>query len=42
MSKMQPTTLREIVSIAAEKLGALSDKLPLQRRLEANNYTIFR
>ena len=39
MSKMGPTILQEIVSIAAEKLGALLAKLPLQRRWEADNYT---
>jgi hypothetical protein len=42
MSKMRPTILREIMSIAAEKLGAPLAKLPLQRRLETDNYRNFR
>lgn len=41
MSKMWRTILREIASIAAEKLGALLAKLPHQRRLETDNYTNF-
>jgi hypothetical protein len=41
MSKMLPIILREILSTAVEKLGALLAKLPLQRRLEADNYANF-